>query len=286
VNRCLVSRLHRFSRTDRRVHRSSAFTLIELLVVIAIIAILASLLLPTLAKAKEKAQLTVCRNNTRQLALALRLYLDDYNDTFPAASSKGTLQREDWIRWEFGWSGGGGIFSADINQGTIVPYIARFNTNLFRCPSDRSLQKLDRNSTEIDLSIEEFQAFRFSYTLSSSWPLLQRVASGGSEPRLDSLPRGGMASVLGWTSYPILFHSSDVRNPSAKIMLAEEKMLYEMGNTFHGDANIAYSSGWEWPRDQITSRHNGSGNAAFADSHVETVKPGFAQQKEHYDPLE
>ena len=56
----------------------NGFSLIELLVVIAIIAVLASLLLPTLARAKAKGRETVCKNNVRQLAFALSLHVLDH----------------------------------------------------------------------------------------------------------------------------------------------------------------------------------------------------------------
>jgi prepilin-type N-terminal cleavage/methylation domain-containing protein/prepilin-type processing-associated H-X9-DG protein len=62
--------------------RRRGFTLIELLVVIAIIAILAAILFPVFAQAREKARQTQCLNNTKQLATAVYMYVQDYDETY------------------------------------------------------------------------------------------------------------------------------------------------------------------------------------------------------------
>ncbi|MBM3831945.1 MAG: type II secretion system protein [Verrucomicrobia bacterium] len=69
----------------------AAFTLSELLVVIAIIAILAGMLLPSLARAKEKGKTIRCNSNLRQLALGFAMHADDHVDLYPAYENWATF---------------------------------------------------------------------------------------------------------------------------------------------------------------------------------------------------
>src|SRR5689334_5003206 len=67
----------------KRVRRVQGFTLIELLVVIAIIAILIALLLPAVQQAREAARRSTCKNNLKQLGVALHTYVES-TQRFPA----------------------------------------------------------------------------------------------------------------------------------------------------------------------------------------------------------
>ena len=92
----------------KRVRKTlKAFTLIELLVVIAIIGILAAMLLPALGAARDKAKTVLCVANLKQIGLAITMYADDNNDTYP-----------------FGYSG-----AAQQDWGLLInPYLAKSGT--------------------------------------------------------------------------------------------------------------------------------------------------------------
>src|SRR5687768_16801037 len=114
-------------------HTPHAFTLIELLVVIAIIAILASLLLPALARARDKGKAAKCTSNLRQLGLAAMMYDEDhqvYPVGWPPAADLARPNPPIWYR-------------------QLQPYLGRkpniSGEGIFICPSSMQKSRKEEN---------------------------------------------------------------------------------------------------------------------------------------------
>ena len=221
-----------------RLRGNAAFTLIELLVVIAVIAILAALLLPALKSAKQRAGATACTNNLRQLGLAFTMYCESYGDAFPAPGSQGVYgpQPEDWIWWHPG---------RDVNKSVIVPYIAKFDAALFRCPQD-SWASPNRD-------------YRYSYSLTS-----YNVESGFNP---------GMSTIITQDHQVFPFKTSQVKQPSEKIMLVDED------SSTIDDSRFAPDYG-----NLVATRHMGKAPVAFADTHIKLVTQQFGSEEANNKP--
>jgi prepilin-type N-terminal cleavage/methylation domain-containing protein len=147
--------------------RTWAFTLIELLVVIAIIGILASMLLPALSRAKNKAKEIACLNNLKQIHVGIRLWSGDMGDKYP---------------WDLDQAMGGSRGSEDWTDHFRLLSNELSNVQLLVCPAD--IEKLKRTATNWttlsgDLNISYFLGTNSSKAETRVILLGDRNVSGG-----------------------------------------------------------------------------------------------------------
>lgn len=230
------------------------FTLIELLVVIAIIAILAAMLLPALAKAKQKAQQMQCLSNLKQVGLTSNLYLGDNKDYFPPRSST--------MYYWLGRAGSGGYASLDATMRPLNQYLGRFGpTNevpVARCPNDQPASSGGLNSY-------------YNYGSSYAGNLSAAVTATGIATTLTAIPVQSSVDAFGNTVYASV-KSTAVRSPTRMITTAENGAFFPTWNAYDpgsaSDANAAQNI----VEYRHTKKFDDRWNTAFADGHAKFTK--------------
>jgi len=222
---------------------SRGFTLIELLVVIAIIAILAGLLLPALSKAKTKGQGILCLNNTKQLMLAWRLYVDDQNGKIPAAYSD-IPSYNVWVYGILNWDGNNRDnwdLTNTLVKGTIWKYTSG-TQRIYKCPADVFLTKAPNARPR--LRSNSINAWMGMHDGKPTW-------FGNSPP---------------WRMF---LRESDVLVPSETWVFVDEHPDSINDGFFCTDMNPAPNLSAATLPDCPASYHNGACGFAFADGHSE-----------------
>jgi len=226
---------------------SRGFTLIELLVVIAIIAILAAMILPALAKAKQKTQGVYCLNNQKQLTLCWLMYADDNQGKLVPNHDGGTTSYD--LSWVPGWLN----FAPNNPDNTNLLYLLKSkigpytkSQGIYKCPAD-------------------------IYTCKEGGVFMPRVRSVG----MNGFIEGGVYSdhgpgsshwYAGWWAYNKI---TDINNPPpAKlwVFVDEHPDSINDGWTI---TDVTNPNNWV---DLPASYHNGACGFGFADGHAEIKK--------------
>ncbi len=277
----MMSKMQTSQAAARAPKSFAAFTLIELLVVIAIIAILAAILFPVFAQAREKARQASCLSNQKQLGLAIRQYMQDFDETYPLGGYDG---------WDYFW------------PSLVMPYVQRAPDKttyvignlpsflaIFECPSGGmggQFATLGRNQ----------RGYGIDYGANGNWtningqfvplgPIFsinfgnrQREVSDAYIKRpADTImlaeKHGDEGGIPGFTYTDPPYKTSNCSNWVTSIFT---NGIY--GATSHPDripnGTIATSTPYPFgPTGAVTVRHSGMSNFLFCDGHVKAMKP-------------
>jgi prepilin-type N-terminal cleavage/methylation domain-containing protein/prepilin-type processing-associated H-X9-DG protein len=231
-----------------------AFTLTELLVVIAILGILAALLLPALSMAKSYSRSATCRNHLHQMGIALKMYVDDHQSTFPfylgpAGPSYGdaTYNGKDATGLVY-WSS------------KLFPYYSLNWTNsLFHCPGYMGKNTgpyPETGATDVG-KVERLGSYGYNMDGSSAKGLIPQNFGLG--------PIIFWNTVWHWNVPPVT--ESRIKVPSDMLAIGESRLWTgnESGGDTLGPGNLAHLFN--------PARHGRNYNLLLCDGHVSSLRP-------------
>lgn len=231
-----------------RTPRRCGFTLVELLVVIGIIALLISILLPSLARAREAGQRTKCLSNMRNIVTAFVMYTNVSKGQFPRPAGGGAT-KEDWIYWE-------NTVARPVDDSRIAPYISQpFTPEIFRCPSD---------NVEGHRGVANSTRYDYSYSVNFN---ICKIVTQGKTLKLAQI-RNSSSKIL------LVEEAADTIDDGCWAWQAT-----------NGNGKNVLSNRHDKREETIADLTKGRGNAAFVDGHAEFFQRSDSYDPLYWDPL-
>ena len=239
------------------------FTLIELLVVIAIIAILASMLLPALNKARDKAKAISCASNMKSVTLCIGMYSSDYDSyIIPSATSPTYTDGKPATSWDdllgLGYDGRKLTLTTNVGNSVTNEWTkgSPGATELYHCPADPAVNLAGSNDCVRTYAVNGW------YSGFKGWKKLNKLKKPSylfalaERPALGPIPsaayRINALGRVGNNSWPYVINMADKR---------QDMQSFLSSSNFVSGTNIAIGI------------HSKKYNYGFFDGHVEAVEP-------------